>query len=393
MFLRYASLLVPLALLLGGCRLSGFQVEPVATSVQRPSNVAVYLAVSDDGRPLTNLTAASFRLFEDGQPLDSAQVELELLPRELAAEHHTLLLVDKSFARSDADRKALADAIGGFATRLGDSQKVTSFGFDGSAELHPIEEVSPESLTTADPSRNLSGAIVLGLRRLDASLASAALPVRVGTLVIFTAGPDLARRVSPEELDAEIRRTRHHVLLVTAEEPQSHSLRRIGKSGVIGVRPGTPAPALEQAAGDVRALQNAHYLVAYCSPARGGIRTLEVEVTIPSSAGRPRTAVAELQFSADGFEPGCKSGDRPRFVVTLVSSERGTIPGIAHAQAAEAESPAEPQEKADKPRPRPKRRAGKARPAAKPEPTPADKPADKPSTAPPHPGEPPDFTP
>ena len=53
------GILVTLGMLSGGCMFGGLRVEQVETSVQKPSNVAVYLAVSKGDDPALGLEPAA----------------------------------------------------------------------------------------------------------------------------------------------------------------------------------------------------------------------------------------------------------------------------------------------------------------------------------------------
>ena len=61
---RFHLFLALTAWLVSGCSIlfGGLDVESVASSAAPPSNVAVYLAVSDGKEPVTDLTEQSFHL-------------------------------------------------------------------------------------------------------------------------------------------------------------------------------------------------------------------------------------------------------------------------------------------------------------------------------------------
>ena len=334
-----------------GCG-GGLNVEPVATGVQRPSQVAVYLSVRDDQRPVTDLTTGSFVVFEDGQQLDAGQVELTLLDRNVAATHHTVLLVDTS-ALGAADAGGISRGVELFAEKVSKSQSVGIYAFDGSTQLRPLGKVArggsidssktngsdhagagPSRLQLAglgaapsDPSRDLNGALLRGLEELDTALSGAERPVRVGTLVVFTRGPDLAGRVSAEQLDAALERT--HAALVTISVGNGRGLRldRMGRDGVVSVPTLTRVErAFEQGADRVAALEHSHYLLAYCSPSRAGERKLRVEVRTLGAKGESVTGSFETAFDARGFSSGCDPKAAPQFVVTLAPGAEGPIP-------------------------------------------------------------------
>ncbi len=277
------------------CGSRGTRVNPLATSVQPPSNVAIYLSVEQSGEPVTDLTRESFRLFENGQPLDSNRVSLVLLPREVAARHHVLILVDATLATTASDRGMLATAIKKLAETLSKDQPVSIASFDGTDKLTSIAEVDGNSaedggsrmdaldkISPVDPSRNLNGAVIAGLAQLDASLAHADKPVRVGSLVVITGGPDMAGVSRFEQVDGELASTRDHVLAIgVGPETGKISLERIGRDGTFRAESlATVTEALDKAAARLAAIEKSHYLLAYCSPARSGVRDLKIAVRL-----------------------------------------------------------------------------------------------------------------
>ncbi len=87
-----ALLLVAAAL---GC--GGLQLNLKNTSVQKPSNVALYFSVEDNngvGQP--NLTAEAFRIYEDDKLISPFESKQTILNPENAVIRYTLLLVDLS---------------------------------------------------------------------------------------------------------------------------------------------------------------------------------------------------------------------------------------------------------------------------------------------------------
>jgi len=338
-----AACALALALSIFSCG-GGLNVEPVATGVQRPSQVAVYLSVRDEQRPVTDLTTGSFVVFEDGQQLDSRQVELSILDRDVGATHQTVLLVDTS-ALSPADARGIAHGVELFTDKVSKSQAVSVFAFDGSPQLKPLAkvpragstaggdagtapiDVSKLAATPSDPSRDLYGALLRGLEELDTALSSAERPVRVGTLVVFTRGPDLAGRVSVEQLDAALERTHAELVAISVGNARGVRLEQIGRDGVVSVPTLTHVErAFEQGADRVAALEHSHYLLSYCSPARAGERKLRVEVRTQGAKGQSVSGAFETAFDARGFSSGCDPKAPPQFVVTLAPGVEGPIP-------------------------------------------------------------------
>src|SRR5579871_4580091 len=78
-----------------GC--AGLQPRLVDASVEKPSNVAVYFAVTTrKGEPVPGLTAEQFHIYEDEKLVSPFEPKQTILNPEVAAMHDTLLLVDMS---------------------------------------------------------------------------------------------------------------------------------------------------------------------------------------------------------------------------------------------------------------------------------------------------------
>ena len=73
--------------LLTGCQfaLGGVEVKPVRSSVQKPSNIAIYVSIKDGDQPLTDLDESNFTVFENDKPIDKSQAKLTLLDQDIAA--------------------------------------------------------------------------------------------------------------------------------------------------------------------------------------------------------------------------------------------------------------------------------------------------------------------
>ena len=333
--MRLASVrLVALVLLswaLGGCSLfNGLDVKSVATSVQKPSNVALYLAVSDGDQPVTDLTEQNFQVLENGQPVDPEQSGLTLLDRNVAAVHRTLLLVDMSGkANEKATRTNIARAAAGFVADVHKLEDVTVYAFDGSPELRLIGEY-PESaddgpdniqaladFVPRDPSRDLDGAVIQALEQLDARLMIVKKPVRIGTLVVFTRGPDLAGRTPKEKVSQALDKTDHEVFAIgIGKDKGDFDLDRLGRAGVVRAPSmGSLGIAFENAASKIRKDYNKYYLLSYCSPARAGERALRIKVTMTDKQGDQHEGSYSTEFDSAGFGPGCNPHATPRFVM------------------------------------------------------------------------------
>jgi hypothetical protein len=399
------------------CAAGRLSVDPVAISVARPSQVAMYVAVSEGDKPLTDLTASSFTLYEDGNALDSSQVKLTLLDRDKAAAHHTLILVDASAKFGDRE-KPLERGVASMVRTLRARQPVSVYSFSGSDKIQKLakleqggsggdeDPLSELASGGGDNSRDLNGAIIAGLDQLETDFATSDKPVRIGTLVVIASGPDLAGRVPAEQLNMRLNATHHSVVAVGVSDKVG-SLERIGKDGVwYMTTPDKLTETFEQVAAKVDGLYRSRYLLAYCSPARAGERRLRVEVSKPDERGRAITSSFETRFDASGFGPGCDPSSTPPFVVALVAGGYGGWLPAALPEAGAAEPPAEDadagtseeqageksEEPATKAKPAKPPPASAAAPKPRPEkpraPAPAPKPRAEPKAPPPAPAKP-----
>lgn len=315
------------ALLLGwlgtGCSLfGGVHVDNVATGAQRPANVAMYVAVSDGDEPVTDLEPKNFQVYENEELLNADQVERTLLPRESVTEERVLLLLDLS-GNPDADTRAVyARSVEAFVRKLSSSVSVSVRVFDGGNALKPAGEFvrgggnpsagSLQKLTSTDSSRNLNGAVKLALAELDRSLKFGNKPVRLGTLVVFARGADLAGRVNESELDGALAATKHDVIGVGIGEDTSYL--DFARGGVIQAQAAETLPiAFEEAGSRAAKLHGKYYLVTYCSPARNGRRTVRLAVEYTNEKGEEKSGSTQYEFDAKGFGPGCKASSLPRF--------------------------------------------------------------------------------
>jgi hypothetical protein len=323
---RFACLALALALVPGCGIFSNVHVEPVATTTQRPSNVGAYIAVSDSEAPLDELQPSNFSVYENDQIVPSEQSQLTLLDRNLVAAHHVVLLIDMSLAQEQETRTIAAKAALGFVQKLAPLEGVSVYAFDGSATLVPIATVARggpapsmaalEGFAPRDKSRNLNGAIVAGLEKLDAVLSQSGKPVRVGSMVVFASGPDVAGRVDADKTHDLVWSSPYDVLGIgIGVGSDADNLETLARAGMVRAQAKNTLPiAFEEAADKLRSELESHYLVSYCSPARAGERRLRLEVKYTNKEGEERKGDFEHDFSAKGFGPGCNPMVTPRFV-------------------------------------------------------------------------------
>jgi hypothetical protein len=74
---------------------------------------------------------------------------------------------------------------------------------------------------SADPSRNLRGAVLEGLNRLDARLKQYGRPIRSGSLVVSSMGPDLANRTPEATVDEQLNESQNNVYFVGIQKEGS----------------------------------------------------------------------------------------------------------------------------------------------------------------------------
>ncbi len=303
-----------------GC--TTLRLQLVDRSVQRPSNIAVYFTVDTSrGDPVPDLKPADFRIYEDGGPVSEFESKQTILQPEVAAVHYTLLLVDMSGSVvSSPDVPALVTAAAAFAGRLAPYQKLAVYVFDGSPQLTPIAGFGASNVEAAilglgifkprDPSTNLNGAVIEALRVLDRQLDHAPVPLRFGTLVVFTDGTDRARRVTDEAVRKALDDTEIDTYAIAVgAEINDREIRAIGRTGTFTSRNRDDiARGFDEIGRRIEGFSKRYYLLSYCSPARAGEHDVEIEAHRGSARGR-----LKYRFKADGFGPNCDPNQKPAF--------------------------------------------------------------------------------
>ena len=310
---------VALVALAAACGGGGYKVQMIDASVRHPSNVAVYFTVDTaHGDPVPGLTAESFKIYEDDQPVSALESKQTILNPEVAATHYTLLLVDMSGSVTESgDLPVIVQSAQGFAERVQKYQRVAAFAFDGSTEIHEIAGFSSAasaaegiarlaSYKARDPSTNLNGAIIEALKVLHRQMAASPTPLTFGTLVVFTDGSDRAQRVSRDQLHKELDANDLDILVIgVGAEVDAGELRSIGRSGAILNKDRAKiAASFDQAAARIEGFSKRYYLLGYCSPARAGKHVVRIATGNGS---------LEYPFDATGFGPDCDPNQQPAF--------------------------------------------------------------------------------
>jgi hypothetical protein len=340
--IRSCSFLV-LCLALSGCHLFGGPVlDPIATASGRPSNVAALVSVTREGAAVQGLALSSFQIEENGQRIDPTATGARLLEPGMVASFHTVLLLDLGHGNSEPRRKELARAAASFVRQVQKGQSVTVLGFDGSPTVRTLGEFgldpagsAPEQLDTitavlpTDRSRNLRGAVVRALDLLDARLGNSQRPVKLGTLVVFSRGPDIAGRVAQNVFEQRLSETGYQSVFVGVTGDVSDDAEpRLAKNGkLLAQSEGTLPIAFEETASLVNGFIGQYYLLSYCSPSRAGVRELTVTVAVAAPEGKDETDSFSAEFNSDGFGPGCNASRPPRFITTRPAAR--TTPSTA----------------------------------------------------------------
>jgi hypothetical protein len=314
-------LVTPLVLL--GC--AGLRPQLVQASVQKPSNVGIYFTVdTSKGAPVPGLTADQFHIYEDEKLVSPYESKQTILNPEVASVHDTLLLVDMSGSVLQSGQlPALEEAATRFTERVGQYQQTALYAFDGRPDIVPVRGFASTSAAASvgslsafkstDPSTNLNGAVVAALKVLEKQLEKSSLPLRFGTLVVFTDGTDHAHRVSHEELMTALDGVDFDVFVIgVGAEIDESELRAIGRSGAsLFKNPTEVGNAFDFIASKIEGYSKRFYLLSYCSPARAGTHLLRVE---PFTAEGQKGSLT-YEFNADGFGPQCDPNRKPSFDV------------------------------------------------------------------------------
>ncbi len=313
-----------LATAVSGAGCASLKLQMVDRSVQKPSNIAVYFTVDTSrGAPVPDLTPADFHIYEDGQPVSIFESQQTILQPEVAAAHYTLLLVDMSgsvVGSPDLD-KVVAGAAS-FAQQVGRYQKLGIYAFDGSphiAQVVPFGGGDPQATLRAfagyqskDPSTNLNGAVIEAIKTLDHQMSQSSVPLRFGTLVVFTDGTDHAARVSRDALHEALNDVDVEVYAIAVgSEVNEQEIRAIGRNGTFTSKnPADIRRGFDEIGTRIEGYSRRYYLLSYCSPARAGQHNVEIEAVKGGMRGR-----LGYDFKADGFGPHCDPNQKPAFSV------------------------------------------------------------------------------
>jgi hypothetical protein len=332
--LRLGGLALALGLLPLACG-PQLQVTRLNSDQKKPNNVWVFFTVEEGEEPVAGLSVEDFSIYEDDKLVSIFESKQTIQNPDVAAVMYTLLLLDMSGSITESGSADLVvDAAGSFVDRVGQSQKVAVFAFDGGKDIRSVVRFTEakgsiegglEGLRTykaRDPSTNLHGAIVDGLEVLGEALDKDKRPLKFGTVVVFSDGTDRAARVTREEMIEALDQPEYDHFEIFAigvgAEIEEQSLAEIGRDGTELVEDEASVQlAFEKVAQRIEAHSKRFYLLSYCTPARNGEHTVRIEAQADrNSKGKARKkGDVSWTFDAEGFgpPPDCDPQRQPSF--------------------------------------------------------------------------------
>lgn len=323
-----------------GCG-GGLQVARVKSDQQKPNNVWVFFTVEKGKEPVPGIGAGDFEIYEDDQLVSKFESKQTIQNPEVAAVMYTLLLLDMSGSITESGQAGqLVDAAGQFTDRVGKTQKVGVYAFDGSEKIHPVVPFTEtpgsvagglEGLRTfkpKDPSTNLNGAVVQGLETLKKALDADRRPLKFGTLVVFTDGTDRAARVPHKDVVEEVRKKDYENYEIfgigVGAELDKSELGDIGRDGTeLATDRAKVTEAFDKIAGQIEAHTHRFYLLSYCTPSRNGDHKVRIVAKSKDGSGS-----LEYGFSASGFgpPPDCDPERKPAFTLDVDGASAAAPP-------------------------------------------------------------------
>jgi hypothetical protein len=305
-----------------GCG-GSLKVTKLASSAQRPANIAVYLSVMDkSGQPVGGLNPENFRVYEDGKLISETKAKRALLDPGIVGVHFALLLVDLSGPIVDSEYLPdLADSVGSFIDKVGAAQEVSVSAFDGGEEIAPflgfgassdtskvvegVRKFRPRNRTT-----NLNGAVFQGLGALKEEMDKSNAEEKKGSLVVFTDRGDLSHSVNAQILEQALKDNPVDVYVIgVGEKVNRTELGVIGHSGIfISNDPKALKKGFDQVITKLSSASDGRYVFSYCTPKRKGDHELKLEIAIPGDSGS-----LSHHFNASGFKFGCSPKKKPTF--------------------------------------------------------------------------------
>lgn len=325
----FALLVAALSLTLVACG-GGLTVTRINSAQKKPNNVWVFFTVEKGDEPVGGLTADDFKIYEDGDLVSKFESKQVIQNPEVAAVMYTMLLLDFSGSITEAEQAdALVDAAKLFSERVGKTQKVGVYIFDGSEKIQSVVpfteaqgsvEGGLEGLRKykpKDPSTNLHGAVIEGVKELKKQLDKDKKPLKFGTLVVFSDGTDRANRATRDQMKDELGKDEYEnyemFAIGVGAEIQKAQLEDIGRDGTeLATDQAKVKEAFEKVAARIERHMKRFYLLSYCTPARKGRHEVKIEANSKDPEG---SGAVEWEFDAEGFgpPPDCNPNAPPAF--------------------------------------------------------------------------------
>lgn len=296
-------------------------IDILDTRTESPAKVLVTFQVStEDGEPVPNLPVNAFEILDNGQSDSGFESSKAFQPKPGRFQTSVALLLDMSGSITGTEAFAsLKTAAAAFIDKSMEASGVSVgvWWFDGGADIVTLVDFTNDaaaldaaidSLTedvTRDVSTNLHGAVQQGVnvvdQRMQDGLASGV--TQAGALVIFTDGTDQANRVpASAALNAVEASTIAVYSIGLRGEIDETFLSRIGRSGsAFADNSQSLLSQFSGVGGQIEALANSYYVLAYCSPRRGGVSN-ELMIRL---AFEGRQAEAMTTYPAVNFTGGC----------------------------------------------------------------------------------------
>ncbi len=177
-----------------------------------------------------------------------------------------------------------------------------------------------------DPSTNLHGGVILGIRELKKALDKDKKPLKFGTLVVFSDGSDRAARYSRDEMNNELDKVEYAnyemFAIGVGAEIEKAKLDDIGRDGTeLVADDAAVTQAFEAIADRIERHMKRFYLLSYCTPARKGDHTVQI---VANSTDPKGSGSLEYDFDASGFgpPPECDPERAPKFKLDPGTSQQ-----------------------------------------------------------------------
>jgi len=297
-------------------------LEILDTQTEPPAKVTVTFQVAtEDGEPVPNLPVDAFEILDNGQSDSGFESAKAFQPKPGLFDTSVALLLDMSGSITGSDAlPLLKSAAAAFVDNSLDAEGVTVgvWWFDGSADMVELSDFSDDAVAlkaaidgltadvTRDNSTNLNGAVRDGIAIVEQRLQDGAQGggTQAGALVIFTDGTDQANRVQPGVALAAVAQSAVSTYSIGLRgEIDENFLSQIGRSGSAFADDAGSLLAEFTGVGDqIEAYANSFYVLAYCSPRRGGVSN---QLTIRATLNDGRVGQATTQYTAVNFTGGC----------------------------------------------------------------------------------------